>query len=147
MAETKANPGASSCYRKALPDEPMFVLLARDRCAPDAIRAWADDRTKRAIEEDWSENAERISDALETADIMERWRTEHDGSWRNHRPDPDVIPTPCDEIASIAGRILARRPTDEVPVCGEKFDTLLADAKRLAGFVLNADPQPGPNRG
>jgi hypothetical protein len=31
---TKRNPGLSDCYAKAEADEPMFVLLARDKHAP-----------------------------------------------------------------------------------------------------------------
>ena len=31
---TKNNPGQFDCYRNAEPDEPMFVLLARDERAP-----------------------------------------------------------------------------------------------------------------
>lgn len=60
-------------------------------------------------------------------------------------------PTPSDEIASIAGRILARQAHDFRKddsggvISSEKFNSLLADAKKLAGFVLNADPKAGPN--
>ncbi len=38
---TKNNPGKFDCYAKAEPDEPMFVLLARDRIAPTLVRIWA----------------------------------------------------------------------------------------------------------
>lgn len=34
----------SGCMAKAFPDEPTFVLLARDACAPLAIRAWIEAR-------------------------------------------------------------------------------------------------------
>jgi hypothetical protein len=37
---TKNNPGKYDCYSKADPDEPMFVLLARDRHAPAVLRLW-----------------------------------------------------------------------------------------------------------
>lgn len=37
---TKNNPKASDCYAKALPDEPMFVLLARDPAAAHTIKSW-----------------------------------------------------------------------------------------------------------
>lgn len=33
---TKNNPGKFDCYDAALPDEPMFVLLARD----PVVREW-----------------------------------------------------------------------------------------------------------
>jgi len=39
---TKNNPGDFDCYSKAEPDEPMFVLLARDGIAPDIVLAWAE---------------------------------------------------------------------------------------------------------
>lgn len=41
---TKNNPGKFDCYHEAGPDEPMFVLLARDPLAPLLVEAWADKR-------------------------------------------------------------------------------------------------------
>ena len=38
---TKNNPGAYDCYANAEPDEPMFVLLARDELAPRIVAIWA----------------------------------------------------------------------------------------------------------
>lgn len=38
---TKNNPGKFDCYASAEPDEPMFVLLARDPSAPWLTVAWA----------------------------------------------------------------------------------------------------------
>lgn len=38
---TKNNPGKFDCYEAADPDEPMFVLLARDASAPHLVRLWA----------------------------------------------------------------------------------------------------------
>jgi hypothetical protein len=38
---TKNNPGQYDCYQNAAPDEPMFVLLGRDRHAPVLVRLWA----------------------------------------------------------------------------------------------------------
>jgi len=43
---TKVNPGAFDCYANAKDDEPMFVLLARDKAAPAAVRYWALERIK-----------------------------------------------------------------------------------------------------
>ena len=37
---TKNNPGEFDCYENAEPDEPMFVLLARDPVAADVVRYW-----------------------------------------------------------------------------------------------------------
>jgi hypothetical protein len=150
--ETKANPNPNGCLAKALPTEPMFILLGRDRAAPATIRFWADQRAQLGIEDGESQDAEQLSEAIDTAEAFARWRAENEGAWRNHRPDPDCVPTPTDELASIAGRILARPALDAaaaeagVPVSGEKFNSLLVDAKKLAGFVLHADPVAGPNR-
>lgn len=38
---TKLNPGKFDCFANAAPDEPMFVLLARDRMAPFLVSIWA----------------------------------------------------------------------------------------------------------
>jgi hypothetical protein len=38
---TKSNPGAFDCYANAEPDEPMFVLLGRDKHAPALVWLWA----------------------------------------------------------------------------------------------------------
>jgi len=38
---TKNNPGQFDCYAKALPDEPMFVLLGRDPLAGFLTSIWA----------------------------------------------------------------------------------------------------------
>src|SRR6266446_8725134 len=38
---TKASPSAYDCYANAEPDEPLFVLLARDPLAEYLVAAWA----------------------------------------------------------------------------------------------------------
>lgn len=37
---TKNNPGKFDCYEKAAPDEPMFVLLGRDKHAACLVFLW-----------------------------------------------------------------------------------------------------------
>lgn len=64
---TKLNPGKFNCYDKALPDEEMFVLLARDAAAPAAIRAWVDRRIMSGRNE---AEDEQIVEALACADRM-----------------------------------------------------------------------------
>jgi hypothetical protein len=41
---TKNIPGEFDCYAKAEPDEPMFVLLGRDKYAPMLVNLWAEMR-------------------------------------------------------------------------------------------------------
>ena len=64
---TKNNPGKFDCYKNAEPDEPMFVLLARDRHAPELVRLWAQMR------EDEGENPAKVVEARDCAGAMERW--------------------------------------------------------------------------
>lgn len=93
---TKNNPAPNDCYAKALPDEPMFVLLARDPAAPDTVRAWVKFRaqvegndkrleTGISVEDLRTKNAafsELQHEALRCADAMENWRSSNDGKWR-----------------------------------------------------------------
>lgn len=68
---TKNNPGQFDCYANAEPDEPMFVLLARDRHAPWLIRYWALWRHQE------NEDEAKVQEALECARAMEQWRRDH----------------------------------------------------------------------
>lgn len=80
---TKNEPAAFDCYANALPDEPMFVLLARDKNAPSLVRTWCTVRLAemggglRSVEE-----LPQIREAQACADAMEQWRKENDGTWR-----------------------------------------------------------------
>lgn len=65
---SKNNPGEYDCYTKAEPDEPMFILLARDPAAPDLVRRWAAGHDPADP---------KIAEALSCADWMERWRAEN----------------------------------------------------------------------
>lgn len=60
-----------------------------------------------------------------------------------NRPTQDP-PTPRDELSSIAGRIMGRTPKALV-VSGNAYNELLADARRLAAFVLRSDTEKGAN--
>jgi hypothetical protein len=75
---TKSNPAAYDCYANALPDEPLFILLARDPTAAALVRAWAYQRSS-AIDNEMRPQSDRaqVTEALHCADAMERWRKEH----------------------------------------------------------------------
>lgn len=68
---TKNNPGACDCYAKAEPDEPLFVLLARDKHAPALVWLWA---VMRQLD---GENPERIAEARQCAVDMIGWAADH----------------------------------------------------------------------
>jgi G3E family GTPase len=57
---------ATSCLNKAAPDEPIFVLRAKDPAAPQTIRLWA------AMSASQHE-PEKIEGALQLADEMDEW--------------------------------------------------------------------------
>lgn len=65
---TKNAPGPVDCYANAEPDEPMFVLLARDPDAPQLLRAWA------TLREDRGEDPDRVAEVRDIATEMERYR-------------------------------------------------------------------------
>ena len=80
---TKSNPGAFDCYANADDDEPMFVLLARDPGAPEAVRHWAGNYDlRKQIENSVGQGPEplnarqkrKLVEALACADAMEAWR-------------------------------------------------------------------------
>jgi len=80
---TKNDPGEFDCYAKALPDEPMFVLLGRDPSAPDLVSDWAyirelDIQSGRRPRSD----SAMVEEARRCAADMRLWRSRNDGAWR-----------------------------------------------------------------
>lgn len=87
---TKNKPGEFDCYAAAEPDEPMFILLARDPSAPFLVSIWgylrAGDvqgafrcfQTMRnqlgVYYEDHPEVTEKTAEALSCAAEMRNWR-------------------------------------------------------------------------
>jgi hypothetical protein len=80
---TKNHPGAFDCYANVLPDEPMFILLARDPAAPFLVRAWAE-RRRTDIDAGIrpSSDMAMVNEAEECAASMAEWRKRNDGKWR-----------------------------------------------------------------
>lgn len=69
---TKNNPGNFDCYQAADPDEPMFVLLARDKHAAALVWLWS------ALREIDGENPEKVKEARDCMAWMIKWASEHD---------------------------------------------------------------------
>lgn len=67
----------TSCLNKAAPEEPVFVLRAKDRHAAMTVRHWA-------TMAEGTHEAAKIAEARALADQMEAWRA------RNH---PDAVVT------------------------------------------------------
>lgn len=80
---TKNNPGKFDCYEKALPDEPMFILLARDPYFQTLVFKWAE---KRRFDINCGERPESdltlVSEAVQCAVTGAVWRKTNYGIWR-----------------------------------------------------------------
>lgn len=79
---TKNNPGLFDCYASAQPDEPIFVLLARDPDAAILVRMWSHMRLRRALvlsplSEGQEARLQKIKEADDCADAMDDWRHEN----------------------------------------------------------------------
>ena len=57
----------TSCLNKALPEEVVFVILARDPSATAAIKAWAEDRVRKGLNK---EDDPQIVEAFDCAVAM-----------------------------------------------------------------------------
>lgn len=96
---TKNKPGDFDCYEAADPDEPMFVLLARDVLASDLVYEWARRREVVASIGDGPDEREaaKIAEARACADAMRDWHGLKHGianisvrkSYPTHRPERD----------------------------------------------------------
>lgn len=60
----------NSCLNNAGSEEPLFVLRAKDRRAPQTIRLWAHMSTN-------EQEPEKIKEALALAEEMETYRRQH----------------------------------------------------------------------
>jgi hypothetical protein len=81
---TKNNPGKYDCYANALPDEPMFVLLARDPDFERLVNLWADRREAdvRCGNRPPSDMA-LVQEARMCAIKGAGWRFDNNGRWRS----------------------------------------------------------------
>ena len=68
---TKNDPGVFDCYANAEPDEPMFVLLGRDKHAPTLVWLWA------VLRELDGENEAKVAEARTCASHMISWAHDH----------------------------------------------------------------------
>ena len=90
---TKTNPGRFDCYTAAEPDEPMFILLGRDRHAAALVNLWAAMR----MGEEGPESAKAL-EALMLANEMLAWRLRN----RPDALDPSGIRTLANALAVLA---------------------------------------------
>lgn len=67
---TKNNPGNYDCYAHADPDEPMFVLLARDKHAPVLVWLWT------VLRELDNEDPAKVKEARDCIEAMFMWQAD-----------------------------------------------------------------------
>ena len=86
---TKQLPDKYDCYTRALSDEPMFTLLARDSSAPGMVRQWAYEREREVAQgKRAADDLEMVAEARRCANAMERWRQDNFGAWRDTAIQP-----------------------------------------------------------
>lgn len=61
----------NSCLNRSKPNEPLFVLCARDACAPGAILEWARLRIALGLND---ATDEKMNEAIQIAQEMHAWR-------------------------------------------------------------------------
>lgn len=87
---TKNDPGNFDCYANALPDEPMFILLARDTDAAYLVKEWAAKRRRDVLRGLRPQSdLPMIDEAQRCATNMIKWRRENDGAWRPLSAPPE----------------------------------------------------------
>lgn len=86
-ADNLRNP--SSCLNKAAPDEPLFILRAKDPHAAQAVRHWA-------TMSEGTHEPEKIAQALDAANRMDAWRKHNQpptvADYAAPRHDPEKEP-------------------------------------------------------
>jgi hypothetical protein len=107
-----AKRGLFSCIDRALDEEPVFELLARDPAFGRLVRAWADERQAAIRAGDRPHvDMNQVREARNFAEDGEKWRRENLYSWRRHHPlpnlrqvplNPPTPPTPPDPPAAHA---------------------------------------------
>lgn len=93
---TKNRPGPFDCYANAAPDEPMFVLLGRDKHAAALVNLWA---AMRLLD---GEDVSKVDEAVTTANSMVEWLADH------KHIDPAGIRALAEGLAQLANECGAR---------------------------------------
>jgi hypothetical protein len=63
--------GKCACYDKAAPDEPIFVLRAKDVLAPHVVLYWACEAMKQGTPLD------KVAEAVGLVEEMRDWQAKH----------------------------------------------------------------------
>jgi len=117
---TKNNPGSYDCYANLDPDEPYFVLRAKDPMGAALVRNWADIRRQQIeMGNKPPEDMAQVNEARQCATAMEQWRAQYlrdkiDAAERAAVPQevPPPPPAPAQPVPLTAGAPLASETKD-----------------------------------
>lgn len=133
----------NSCFSKALEEERMFVLLARDQVAPAVIRYWADIRVAQGLN---VINDPQIVEARACADLMEQERdavrVQIEANRNRYRKRPVVIEAvqwTGANVSAIGNFVMARPPTSSDVSVDFTADPPTLTIRTLEGD-MRADP-------
>lgn len=72
LINTLDRPSEFDAAAKLRPDEPYFLLIGRDRSAPELVQQWADNNRKRALSEREDMSEEELDEELRKSTDAER---------------------------------------------------------------------------
>jgi hypothetical protein len=122
---TKNNPGLHDCYIKAEPDEPMFILLARDKHAPALVWLWA------SLRELDGASPSKANEARVCAANMMAWAHDHD------------LPVVGFGHAALAGTMeLIRAVNSASKRLGENYTNSMTDIDAMRMFLSETEFEP-----
>lgn len=135
---TKEKPGEFDCYKRALPNEPMFVLLARDPVAPQLIMMWAQQRARDINRgERPGSDAKIVTEAMDVAQAMIKWRMENNGKWHEDsalkvQPETD----PAREDGSVQLDVVFQADIDGVKPFPAFLELVRGDVTKRVGVWM-----------
>lgn len=145
------------CYEAALPDEPMFTLLARDPFAPELVRRWANNRRESiAAGKRPQEDEAQVREARLLADRMGKWRSANLNKWKSDSTLGGVQSSERRTVLHFIGqkisRLHDRGASPEVIealvnlsgeiVAGFHFDRAVHPADTLGQTAVDLPPRP-----
>lgn len=130
---SKINPGSFDCYGNALPDEPMFILLARDPNGPLLVDKWAQGREDEiTLGMRPKSDMAMVVEARQCANSMRLWRAENDGKWRKSRQTAHEVHN------AVAGDIVRQIVKPTLAAGGDMVDVMVLLESVVAGVMMMA---------
>lgn len=138
---SKNKPGDFDCYANAHPDEPMFVLLGRDPCAPILVELWAKLRQKTG------ENIEKVAEAVSCALEMSVWASKLGKEEKIaaaiaalHDVMRELQPLPAEGLAPLEQR--TEQVSNEIGLFAQQADVCELSTASITRSIVGASPTP-----